>query len=155
MVFSPLRHHWLLVGDFSQNETRIIATADDQYLCVVSRHGLSIEAMDAICGAVPTLDAEAAISMCVEAGAFAVKVIETPAELGAGSAKQGTLLPSVHPVTGPEDIVAAPWRINGSKAPLRKTAPTLGEGNSYVLGGMLNWNPDECNSLKDPPLHSR
>lgn len=141
-------------GDFSQNETRIIATADDQYLCVVSRNGLSIEAMDGICGAVPTLDAEAAISMCVEAGAFAVKVIETPAELGAGSAKQGTLLPSVHPVTGPEDIIAAPWRINGSKAPLRKTAPTLGEGNSYVLGGILNWNPDECDSLKDPFLHS-
>ncbi|MFQ3256707.1 MAG: crotonobetainyl-CoA:carnitine CoA-transferase CaiB-like acyl-CoA transferase, partial [Porticoccaceae bacterium] len=139
-----------IAEDCHDDETRIVETGDDQYLCVASKNGLSAEAMDRICNLIPTLAAENAISMCVKAGAYAVKVIEKPEEFGTGSAQQGTLLPSVHPITGSENIVAAPWRINGCRAPLRKTAPTLGEGNSYVLSVILDWSPEECNSLKDP-----
>ena len=139
-----------IAEDCHDDETRIVETGDDQYLCVASKNGLSAEAMDHICKLIPTLAAENAISMCVKAGAYAVKVIEKPEEFGTGSAQQGTLLPSVHPITGSENIVAAPWWINSCRAPLRKTAPTLGEGNSYVLSVILDWSPEECSSLKDP-----
>ena len=72
-----------------------------------------------------------------------VKVIEKPTEVGAGSVNKGTLIPTIHPVTGPENIVAAPWWIDENRAPLRKSAPVLGEGNDYVLGFLLNWTPEE------------
>ena len=78
-----------------------------------------------------------------------MKAIEKPAEFGAGSAKAGTLIPTVHPITGPEQIVAAPWWVNGARPPLRKTAPTLGEGNAYVLGGLLGWPPQAYEALND------
>jgi hypothetical protein len=72
-----------------------------------------------------------------------VKVIEKPTEVGAGSENKGTLIPTIHPVTGPEEIVAAPWWIDKNRAPLRKSAPVLGEGNDYVLGFLLNWSPED------------
>ena len=68
-----------------------------------------------------------------------VKVIEKPTEVGAGSVNKSTLIPTIHPITGPEEIVAAPWWIDNQRAPLRKSAPVLGEGNDYVLGFLLNW----------------
>lgn len=50
---------------------------------------------------------------------------------------------ALHPVTGPEYLVAAPWRINGQRPPLRKVAPILGEGDEYVLGSILGCSDDE------------
>ncbi|MFY0612274.1 MAG: CoA transferase [Hyphomicrobiaceae bacterium] len=47
-----------------------------------------------------------------------------------------------HPVTGAEQLVAAPWRVAGERPPLYRTAPILGSGNRYVLGDILGW-PDE------------
>jgi len=57
-------------------------------------------------------------------------------------------LPSSHAVTGPEDLVAAPWRIDGKRAPLRKNAPLLGEGNQYVLGTVLGLSQADIEGLK-------
>jgi hypothetical protein len=61
----------------------------------------------------------------------------------------------VHPVTGPEDIVAAPWWIDGQRAPLRKAAPTLGEGNDYVLGTLLKWSQEERTEISLFDLEKR
>ena len=44
---------------------------------------------------------------------------------------------------GSEEIVAAPWWIDNQRAPLRKSAPVLGEGNDYVLGFLLNWTIED------------
>lgn len=56
---------------------------------------------------------------------------------------------SSHPVTGPELLVAAPWRILGRRASLRKTAPGLGEGVDYVLRGLLRLPEDHIKRLLD------
>ncbi len=56
-------------------------------------------------------------------------------------------LPSSHPYTGSERIVAAPWRVNGRRAVLRKTAPLLGEGNDYVLRHGLGLSDEEIEQL--------
>ena len=53
-----------------------------------------------------------------------------------------------HPVTGSEDLVAAPWRVNGRRPPFRKSAPTLGEGNQYVFGQLLGMQTFEIDELK-------
>ena len=42
-----------------------------------------------------------------------------------------------HPVTGPERLVAAPWRVDGRRPVLENSAPKLGEGNDYVLRHVL------------------
>ena len=42
-----------------------------------------------------------------------------------------------HPVTGTEQLVAAPWRVNGVRPPIRRAAPRLGEHNDYVLREVL------------------
>ncbi len=133
-----------------QDRSTVIATGDNNYLCVVAKEDMSDIEFHRICDEVTALDIDSATLACVEAGAYAVKVVEQPEEFGAGSAKEGTLVPTVHSVTGPENIVAAPWWINGSRALVRKTAPTLGEGNSYVLCSLLKWTHEACSSLKDP-----
>ena len=46
-------------------------------------------------------------------------------------------LPASHPYTGEELLVAAPWRVDGARPPLRKTAPLLGESDDYVLRRIL------------------
>ena len=55
----------------------------------------------------------------------------------------------------PEEIVAAPWWIDGQRAPLRKTAPTLGEGNDYVLGQLLGWSPEDREELVASDMERR
>jgi crotonobetainyl-CoA:carnitine CoA-transferase CaiB-like acyl-CoA transferase len=57
-------------------------------------------------------------------------------------------LPSSHPYTGDEDLVAAPWRIDGRRPGLRKTAPLLGEGDDYVLRRVLSLTDDEIDGLR-------
>ena len=54
-----------------------------------------------------------------------------------------------HAITGREQVIAAPWRINGHRAPLRKNAPLLGEGNNYVLREILKLSSEEIASLRD------
>lgn len=120
-------------------ETAILATGDGQHVCVDWQARLSPAEFDGLSAAARTLDADAALATFEGAGARAVRIIERPAEFGAGAANEGTLLSTIHPVTGMEKIVAAPWWIDGHRAPLRKTAPTLGEGNAYVLGKLLGW----------------
>ncbi len=54
-----------------------------------------------------------------------------------------------HPITGREDVIAAPWRINGRRAPVRKPAPLMAEGNTYVLRDILGLPDDAIASLKE------
>ncbi len=60
-------------------------------------------------------------------------------------------LASSHPYTGSERIVAAPWRLNGRRPGLRKTAPLLGEGNDYVLRRVLGLTDEEIEQWASEP----
>ena len=59
-----------------------------------------------------------------------VKVIEKPTEVGAGSVNKSTLIPTIHPVTGPEEIVAAPWWIDNC---LLYTSPSPRDATLYRM----------------------
>ena len=56
---------------------------------------------------------------------------------------------SNHPYTGDEALVAAPWRIDGLRPGLRKTAPLLGAEDDVVLGQVLGLSNDEISALVD------
>jgi len=128
----------------------IVPTKGGQHLCVEWRNTISDAKFEQAKSAAIDLPADLAMAAFEAVGARAVKVVELPAEFGAGAAQEDTLLSTVHPITGPENVVAAPWWIDGRRSPLRKTAPTLGEGNTYVLGKLLGWPPEEYESLEEP-----
>lgn len=139
-----------LSGPAMPGESAIVAVAGQQHLCVDWRGRIDQATFDALCAHVATLDVAPACAAFEQAGARAIKVIEETTEFGAGAAALDTLLPTVHPITGAENIVAAPWWVDGRRPPLRKTAPTLGEGNTYVLGKLLGWSQDACDAMTDP-----
>ena len=56
---------------------------------------------------------------------------------------------SNHPYTGDEALVAAPWRIDGLRPGLRKTAPLLGAEDDEVLGQVLGLSNDKISALVD------
>jgi crotonobetainyl-CoA:carnitine CoA-transferase CaiB-like acyl-CoA transferase len=130
--------------------TTIVGTRDDQHLCVDHQGYSGTGDVVSVLEAVRTLDAIDGIARLEAAGARAVRIIEQAAEFGSGAANEGTLLATIHPVSGPENIVAAPWWIDGRRAPLRKSAPTLGEGNAYVLGKLLGWSHEDYSGLGAP-----
>jgi crotonobetainyl-CoA:carnitine CoA-transferase CaiB-like acyl-CoA transferase len=125
----------------------IVPTSDGQHLCVDWRTARSADEARRLIEDAKALTADKAKAHLESAGARAVRIIEQPAEFGAGAANEGTLLPTIHPTTGAENVVAAPWWIDGARSPIRKTAPTLGEGNPYVLGKLLGWRAEDYEAL--------
>lgn len=61
-------------------------------------------------------------------------------------------LDAVHPTTGAEHLVAAPWRIDGNRPALRKPAPRLGEDNDYILRDVLGFDATHIQRLKDSEI---
>lgn len=54
---------------------------------------------------------------------------------------------AIHPITGPERLVGSPWQVNGSRSPLRKPAPVLGEGALYILTQVLDYSYEQAERL--------
>ncbi|MEI8000724.1 MAG: CoA transferase [Actinomycetes bacterium] len=56
--------------------------------------------------------------------------------------------PEDHPVCGVQRVPNAPWKFAGNERPwLRRPAPTLGQHNAEVLGGLLGLDADELDRL--------
>lgn len=144
-----------LSADFDAERFSVLCTGDGNYLCVGWPQRMSQEELDAHVSAVARAPLDEAKKWLEAANAESVRIIEKPAEMGAGAALEGTLIQTIHPVTGPEAIVAAPWWIDGQRAPLRKTAPTLGEGNDYVLGSLLGWPPEQRRTILESDVEGR
>lgn len=131
------------------SRTSIMPTADGRHLCVDWRSRVGEKAFADLARRAAGLSADAALAACEAAGVAAIRIAEEVSETGAGAADEGTLLTTIHPVTGAESIVAAPWWIDGRRAPFRKPAPTLGEGNGYVFGRLLGWPAERYAGLAD------
>lgn len=144
-----------LSTEFASSETSVLACRDGDYLCIAWPTGMDPDKVRALSEQVAAQDLAEARQLLLDADVPSVRVIEQPAEVGAGAAQKGTLIPTIHPVTGPEEIVAAPWWIDGHRAPLRKSAPMLGEGNNYVLGFLLDWSPEDREAIMAFDLEKR
>ena len=144
-----------LTAEFESNRSSVLRTTDQSHVCVAWPSKMTASDIDALGKRVQGTTIDDAKTLLSEAGVQSVRVIEQPAEVGAGATREGTLISTIHPTTGPEDIVAAPWWIDGHRAPLRKTAPTLGEGNDYVLGSLLGWSTDDRNEISNFEVEHR
>jgi crotonobetainyl-CoA:carnitine CoA-transferase CaiB-like acyl-CoA transferase len=140
---------------FASSQTSVLQCTDGDYLCVAWPTDMQGSDVDRLTQEIAKVDLKCAERLLKKSNLQFVRVIEQPAEVGAGSARKGTLIPTIHPVTGPEEIVAAPWWIEGQRAPLRKTAPVLGEGNNYVLGILLGWSPEDREAITAFDLEKR
>lgn len=144
-----------LSTEFESSSSSVLKTKDENFLCVAWPTSMPASEVEHLTARASELTCKKAEQFFGEAGVQCVRVIEQPAEVGAGVAHDATLISTIHPTTGPEKIVAAPWWIDGQRAPLRKTAPTLGEGNDYVLGTLLGWSPEDRNNISSFDVERR
>ena len=140
---------------FDQGNQDMIPCLDGKYICIAWPENTSEQEKKHICNEIANMGREEAQKLIDNLKIKVVNIVEQSSEIGAGASAKGTLIPTVHPVTGPEDIVAAPWWIDGQRAPLRKAAPTLGEGNDYVLGTLLKWSQEERTEISLFDLEKR
>lgn len=113
----------------------VFTCADGRHAAVsVPAHG-DHDDLAALCAAAPLEQVLADIGALGGHAAEVLNVIDTPA--APVFADLETRIATEHPVTGRGDVIAAPWRINGRRAPVRKPAPLLAEGNLHVLRNIL------------------
>jgi crotonobetainyl-CoA:carnitine CoA-transferase CaiB-like acyl-CoA transferase len=136
-------------GPADRSAVRIVPTAQDERFVAIDTAGPLPVAGD-LAAWCATRSTEDIVYEVAAAHGRAVAVYDL--ESARSSATYGGCdvdILSSHPVTGPELLVAAPWRILGRRAPLRKTAPALGEGVDYVLRGLLRLPEDHIKRLLD------
>jgi crotonobetainyl-CoA:carnitine CoA-transferase CaiB-like acyl-CoA transferase len=88
------------------------------------------------------------IARCAEWGGHWTDLLELDEtdEAGIFAACSGWVASS-HPLTGAEDLVAAPWRVNGRRPGVRRPAPVLGADDGDVLRGVLSLTDGKIDSL--------
>ncbi|MBM3490338.1 MAG: hypothetical protein FJX68_07795 [Alphaproteobacteria bacterium] len=120
------------------SDCQILAASDGGYLAVELPAARTLGADE------QTGTAEALAARVAALGGRAARVLELPeTETAPVFADCVAHLPSSHPVTGEELLVAAAWRVDGRRPPLRKLAPLMGEGNDWVLRRVLGLDGEE------------
>lgn len=125
----------------------VFETKDGQYVGVSTPADVPAKDMVAWCRG---MNAKEAVERIVVLGGHAsivTNIIDTPHS--PVFADLEVRMGAEHPITGRGEVIAAPWRINGKRAPLRKTAPLMAEGNSYVLRNILGLTEDEIGQLQE------
>ncbi len=81
----------------------------------------------------------------------AAGVVRSPFDLGSEPqfVARGYWQPVDRPWVGRHDQPSAPYRENGVPYPVRHAAPTLGEFNDQVLGGLLGLSEAELAALRE------
>jgi crotonobetainyl-CoA:carnitine CoA-transferase CaiB-like acyl-CoA transferase len=69
--------------------------------------------------------------------------------LNTGRTRDGQLLHAYqHPVAGPTQVLAPPYRLDGERLPVRHAPPLLGEGTQALLRELLQLGDAEIHALK-------
>ena len=124
----------------------IFETQGGQYLAVSWPGASAPRDLAAWCLARTSDEATRAIEAQGGMASAVISVVDTPQ--APVFADLEVRIAAEHPVTGREEVIAAPWRIEGRRAPLRKPAPLMAEGNSYVLRNVLGLAEEEIARLK-------
>jgi len=125
----------------------VFEAADGQYVAVsIARHGDASD-LAAWCLQQAAEPLIAAVEALGGHAALVINVIDSPN--AAVFQDLETQIATEHPITGREDVIAAPWRINGRRAPVRKPAPLMAEGNTYVLRDILGLSDEVIKSLRE------
>lgn len=125
----------------------VFEAADGQYVAVsIAGYGDATE-LAAWCLQQAAEPLIAAVEASGGSAALVINVIDSPN--AAIFQDLETQIATDHPITGREDVIAAPWRINGRRAPVRKPAPLMAEGNTYVLRDILGLSDEAIKSLRE------
>lgn len=133
------------------SSVEVLRTADDHYIAVASRD--SSEAASGLQNALAEMSRVEASQFLRDQGYSAVPVVSETTPTGVGATRPDTLIPSEHPETGYEELVAAPWWIDGARPALRKPAPILGESNRYVLGTIAQMSTGFIDGISEADAH--
>ena len=129
----------------------IYKTSDGEYVALtVDDAPVVVKSLEDLAAWVGQNDAAELLEVVRSSGATAclvhdMAVTETVDEFAGTQVRQ----PSLHPVSGPVSVVATPWRINGERAPIRKSAPTLGDSNEYVLRSVLSYSEERIAAIHE------
>ena len=93
-------------------------------------------------------DRDDIIARCARLGGYWTELLELDETDGAGIFDDCSgWVSSSHPYTGAEDLVAAPWRINGQRPGVQRPAPVLGADDGAVLTRVLSLDQSEIDQL--------
>ena len=125
----------------------ILRTIDDYYMAI-SLPQCSFPDEAAVRETFSTLDRETLINKCGELDGEAADLIELYESEKSPIFQECPIHVSVmHPYTGKEWLVGAPWRLNGKRPLPRKPAPVLGESNDFILRSIIGLNKREIAEL--------
>ncbi len=129
-----------LVGSPTPPQTKldaIVATGDKKFIAISVPVG-AFANVTALRHAMNGMTYHEIVRRCDDLGGYTSDLLELDETDGAQEfADCSGWLPSSHPYTGDEMLVAAPWRVDGRRPRLRKPAPLLGEGDDFVLRRIL------------------
>jgi crotonobetainyl-CoA:carnitine CoA-transferase CaiB-like acyl-CoA transferase len=63
--------------------------------------------------------------------------------------ERGAITETHHPVQGVRPIIGPPWKMSATPPRIERSAPLLGEDNSYVFGDLLGLSPEEVDRLAE------
>jgi crotonobetainyl-CoA:carnitine CoA-transferase CaiB-like acyl-CoA transferase len=134
----------------SQMRHEVVTARDGGFVAVSVAPGSDLDARSGLAAWAAELDVETIISQVQTGGGYAARVLDlNETEDAPEYAGSDVRLPTLHPVTGAETVVAAPWRAEGRRPVVRKPAPVLGESNDYVLRQVLGKSDREVADLRD------
>ena len=70
-------------------------------------------------------------------------------------AERGTFLSIDHPQVGPRQYPGLPWKMSATPGKVRSPAPTLGQHNHEIYGGLLGFRAEEIEALEADGLIGR
>jgi crotonobetainyl-CoA:carnitine CoA-transferase CaiB-like acyl-CoA transferase len=144
LIVSQLEAVISLMGDTVKPQEQrdgIFESSDGNYVAVAFPAGSGPDDLESWCRQHSPVQAVAQAQELGGRACQVINVVDTPqADVFQGLEVH---LGAEHPITGREELIAAPWRINGRRAPLRKSAPLMAEGNSHILRNILGLPEDE------------
>ena len=125
----------------------IVAAEDGRFIAVSVPNGAYAD-KKALLQALAGMGYREIVSHCTGLGGSTAALLELDDTDGAVEfADCSGWIPSNHPYTGDELLVAAPWRVDGNRPGLRKPAPLLGESDDFVLRRILSLGDAEIDAL--------
>ncbi|GAF43609.1 CoA transferase [Rhodococcus wratislaviensis] len=128
----------------------VVAASDGEFVAISTAPESALGSREDLADWASHLDSRTVIGEVQADGGYAARVIDlSETENAAEYSDSDVRLPTLHPVTGAETVVAAPWRIEGRRPIVRKPAPVLGESNDYVLRKVLGMKDDDITTLRE------
>lgn len=122
---------------------------DPRYSSNVNRSKNRLELMPLLNGLIRSYPRDQLLERLTAAGIPCGRVVGLHEALTSDRTRRGGLLVDMpHPVVGSTPVFAPPYRLDGSRLPIRSAPPTLGEGTRELLKRMLSLEDEQLLMLE-------